>query len=527
MPRRGAVHRRRARGLILAALVPVLIAGCTAGPSTRPPVVEDDGAASPARQPATPGAPATPQPAPLPGLSEARDSLNWSDCTGETRQRLGPPALPGALRFSCARLTTSLDAPDLPQRGITRIAVLKVGEGPVPLAVVNDVDGEPGTLYAARLAAELPDELLDTFTLVGMDRRGTGQSDPARCIPDDVRRALLGSDPAGDITSVLDAARMAGQQCAISLEDEQGAFDSWRAAGDLDQLREQLGVPHLNALAHGEGSRVLAAYAVRYPARVGRAVLDGVPDPSADPVTVLDGVAGGAEATLKAFGEDCARRECPLGTDATSAVTALTERLRRSPLTTGDGLRLGPALALRAVLEGLARRDRWPELAEAIAAAGNGRGEPLAEFVTPLLTGDRLDPARLDGGLATRCNDTRARLPADRLGRASAELGGKHPVFGALLAQRLAWCSPWPSHSEPEPPPGAPGAPPILVLSTAADPVTPEQGTIRAAERMPSAVRVAWEGAGHGALSSSCVREKVTGFLVEGKVPRDGMLCPA
>src|SRR5690606_1298273 len=68
---------------------------------------------------------------------------------------------------------------------------------------------------------------------------------------------------------------------------------------------------------------------------------------------------------------------------------------------------------------------------------------------------------------------------------------------------------------------------PILVLSTAADPVTPEKGTIRAAERIPGAVRIAWQGAGHGALGSGCVADEVTAFLVDGAVPEDGTLCPA
>ncbi|WP_199431694.1 alpha/beta hydrolase [Qaidamihabitans albus] len=522
MPRRGSSHRRRARGLVLAALVPALLAGCTAGPSTRPPVVENDGA--PPRQPETTGT----APAPLPGLDESPGTgIDWSDCDRETRERLGEPAVAASLRFSCAKITTSLDAPDLPQRGIKRIAVLKVGNGPVPLAVVNDVDGEPGTLYAARLAESLPAELLDTFSLIGIDRRGTGRSDAARCIPGDVRATLLGHDPHDtDLTPVLDAARTAGQQCAINLEDEQTALDSWRTAGDLDELRRQLRVAHLNALGHGEGSKVLGVYANRYPGRVGRMVFDGAPDPARDMATVLGGVAEGAEKTLAEFGRDCASGECPLGADAAAAVTGLAGQLRERPLATATGPRLGPGLALRAVLAGLAQRDRWPELARAIAAARAGDADQLYAFVEPLIAENRLLPPRLDGSLATRCNDTVTRLPADQLEQTAEELAADHPVFGALLAQELAWCSPWPGRSEPLPGPGSPGTPPMLVLSTAADPVTPEKGTARAVERMPTAVRVAWQGAGHGALRSRCVTDAVRGFLVEGKVPRDGTLCP-
>ncbi|PXY28200.1 alpha/beta hydrolase [Prauserella muralis] len=515
---------RRARRLTLAALVPLILAGCTAGPSTRPPVVENDG-------PAPSEKTTTPSQAPLPELAEPRGSaIDWSDCGAETQQRLGADGgeAGGSLSYSCARITTTLDAPDLPRRGIKRIAVLKAGTGPVPLVVVNDVDGEPGTLYAAKLAATLPPELLETFSLVGMDRRGTGQSDPARCIPSDVRATLLGHDPAAGLEPVLDAARTAGQQCAINLEDEQGALDSWRAAGDLDELRDQLGVARLNAIGHGEGSNVVALFGARYPGRAGRLVLDGVPDPSADRAAVLDGMAGGAEATLDAFGEQCATDPgCPLGGDVRGDVTALAEQARRSPVPTGRGTALGPGLVLRAVLAGLADRNRWGELAGALAAAKSGDGAKLSAFVEPMLVETEYAAARLDGSLATQCNDTVTRLPADQLAKAAKDLDARHPVFGAVLAQELAWCSPWPSRREPVPQLGAPGAPPILVISTAVDPVTPERGTIRAAERLPSAVRVAWQGTGHGALGSPCVAQATQAFLVNGTVPRDGTLCPA
>ncbi|MFD2811788.1 alpha/beta hydrolase [Prauserella oleivorans] len=518
MPRRG-----RVRFLTLAALVPILLlAACTAGPSTRPAVVENDGPAPTGR----PGGPS--REVPLPRLEQPRGaSIEWSDCGDETRQRLGDGAARAGLSYSCARLTTTLDAPGLPARGLTRIAVLKAGDGPIPLVVVNDIDGEPGTLHAARLAAELPPELLETFSLVGMDRRGTGDSDAVRCIPSDVRTTLLGHDPADGVGPLLDAARTAGQQCAINLEDEQGAFDSWRTAGDLDELREQLGLSRLNALGHGEGSRVVAIYGARYPGRVGRVVLDGMPDPSTDHASVLDGVAGGAEATLDAFGADCAQRGCPLGPDARGAVSALAEQLDRRPATSAEGYRITRAAALRGILAGLSERHRWPELADAIAAARTGDPEGLMAFLRPHLVEDQLQAARLDGTIATRCNDTPARLPGDQLSARTRELATKHPLFGGVVAQELVWCNPWPSRGDDPPAIGADGTPPMVVISTATDPVTPEQGTIRAAERMPSAVRVAWQGAGHHAFGSACVAEAVRAFLVDGEVPEDGTLCPA
>ncbi|WP_020671940.1 alpha/beta hydrolase [Amycolatopsis nigrescens] len=522
MPRRrlAGPSLRRGRKFALAALVPALLAGCTAGPAGRPPVVANDGP--------PPALESTGTELPLPPLAEPRDSsIEWSDCDEETRERTGQPA-PDSVRFDCAKVTSRLDPPDLPGRGQIRVALLKAGSGPVPLVVVNDIDGEPGTLFAAKLAATLPPEVLQRFSLIGVDRRGTGQSSPVSCVPGEVRWQLVGQDPVDpDPEPLLDAARKAGQQCTIELTNEQQALDSWRTAGDLEEIRDQLGVPKLNALSRGEGSKVLTAYSTRYADRIGRMVLDGIPDPSQDTLSVLDGVAAGAQSTLDAFGRDCVQRGCALGADASGAVLALAEQLRQSPRLRPEGTFFGPSLALYSVATGLAQRARWPELADAIAAARGGDLAKLAAFTDALATGSRLEPAQLDATLATKCNDTATRLPADQFAGVAGGMQAKYPVFGGLVAQQLAWCSPWPVRREPLPPAGGYGAPPMLVTSSAADPVTPELGTIRAADQLPNAIRVSWQGAGHGALSSSCVSDAVRAFLVDGKVPSDGTLCPA
>ncbi|WP_197319179.1 alpha/beta hydrolase [Saccharomonospora sp. NB11] len=515
MPRRGRARRH----LVVSTLVGLLVAGCTAGPSSRPAVLEGD--SDPAPETSTETTPDVP----LPDLSEPRNpALRWSDCPPELLRDLdGTDPAP---EVSCARISLSLDAPGLPGLGLTRIGVSKVGTGRIPLVVLNDVGGEPGTRYAVQLARTLPDEVLETFSLIGVDRRGTGTSDALRCIPEQERETLLSHDPATSVDPLLDAARTAGQQCAIALEDVQTAYDSWRTAGDLEELRIQLGVDHLNVLGHGDGSVPAAYYAARFPDRAGRIVLDGVPDPSTDPTGVLGDVAAGAEATLDEFTADCARRNCPLGDDARAVVTELADNARATPLRAGEH-RLNSTLVRRAVLAGLSQPGRWVELADAVDAARSGDASRLAAFVTPWLDDDPSGAPRTDGVLVTRCNDTASRLPHDQLREAARALRSDHPVFGAVVAQPLVWCSPWPSRQENVPDLGSPEAPPVLVLSTATDPLTPERGTVRAAEQIPSAVRVAWQGAGHGALGSPCVGQEVAAFLVDGDVPRDGTLCPA
>ena len=174
------------------------------------------------------------------------------------------------------------------------------------------------------------------------------------------------------------------------------------------------------------------------------------------------------------------------------------------------------------------QRARWPELADAITAARAGDISKLAVFADPLVQDTPQQPSRLDGTIATKCNDSATRLPVDQIAQVSKTMRDKYSLFGGLVAQQLAWCSPWPVRRELLPAAGSPGVPPILVASTASDPVTPAVGTSRAADQMPTAVTIAWQGGGHGAFGSSpCVTDAMRSFLVDGKIPNDGTVCPA
>jgi pimeloyl-ACP methyl ester carboxylesterase len=463
----------------------------------------------------------------LPGPS----TIRWDDCTEATRNQVPDVTPPAGMRFQCGRIATVLDSPNKPGRGFSKIALLKVGSGAVPLVVVNDAAGEPGTVRAARLAAELPAQMLTTFSLVGMDRRGTGGSDAAQCILGDLRAQALAFDPAlhtqTDLTPLLDIARTYSEDCVLDLDLRLPAYDSWHAAADLDQLRQALGARRLNALGVGDGSRVLAFYAERYPATVGRLVLDGAPDPTADGVGLAEAQAASAEQSFDAFATDCAAHGCPLTPDPRTALRLLIEQLRRQPVTAA-GLKVTPGTALQSVLAGLADRPHWGALAQTLAAARAGDASGLAALVQPLLGSRQNQPARFDAAVVTGCNDTATRAPVERVASLANDWQRKYPLFGGLFAQQLLLCTAWPVPAQPLPAPHAQGAPPIVMLSTETDPLTPQQGTARAAGQLASAVLVGWQGGGHGAFPRSpCITDTVQRFLVDGRIPTNNAVCPA
>lgn len=509
-------------GTLLLATVALVSTACTAGPSDRPAMVVNDGPLAP-QGPASPSSAATPLP-PLdpPGHS----SIAWTDCDDSMKARLTTAAQ--ALSPQCGKVASVLDSPSLPGRGPLKISVLKVGAGTVPLVVVNDIDGQSGAVRAAELATSLSPDFLKTFYLVGVDRRGSGESEAVRCIPDDIRTEMLSIDPAApDMEDLLDSVRKAGQQCVVTLENRLYAMDTWRSSADLDRVRDALGAQHLNAIGFGEGSRVLGVYADRFPDRVGRVVYDGLPDPSDDTLITAEGEATGAEATFAEFAKDCVARGCSLGGNPKQAFLDLLNQLRTTPLTTTDSYQLTAGVAARAVLTGMADRRNWPMLADHIAAAKAGQADQLFSWIKPMLLDTRDQPAGLDIALVTECNDTKTRLALERLNSTAKDWRTRYPLFGGVMAESLVLCSAWSVAARPPLSLSGQGLPPLVVISTASDPVTPEAGTQRAAQQLPSAVMMSWQGAGHGSIqNSSCVFAAAKGFLVDGKVPAAGTACP-
>jgi pimeloyl-ACP methyl ester carboxylesterase len=130
--------------------------------------------------------------------------------------------------------------------------------------------------------------------------------------------------------------------------------------------------------------------------------------------------------------------------------------------------------------------------------------------------------------MVTGCNDEPARVPPQQVAALAKQWRGEHPMFGGAFAQGLLLCGPWPVSAHPVGKPGGDRLPPVLVLSTANDPVTPEAGTKRAAQLLDSASLVSWAGSGHGALGQSeCATTDAVKFLVDAQVPENNTVCPA
>ncbi len=518
--------RPRGRALMLAAVLALLAGGCTVGPSQRPPVaVRGMDVAAPTGAPDVPVPPPAELPEPTPQLS----TLRFTDCTDQTGARYGvvPPA---GLAVECGELPVPVDAVQ-PQYGSLLLDVVRVGpagaslERP-PLLVLGDTLTGGGAGHAVTVAAGLDPAVLDAYTVIGLDRRGTG-TDRLACAPPDAVAALVDADPTRtaeeDLAALLESAREVVQGCTVNLPGVPTAFGSAVAAADVEQLRVRLGVPQLSAVGAGDGAAVLDAWARSAPGAVGRLVLDGPPDPDpGEPARTTDRAAA-ASAALDAFAAACAATGgCPLGADPEATVAAVVTALRDRPLAVADGRRLTAGSAQLALVLGLSEPDGWPALAAAFAAAGAGDAGPLLDVLAPVTGPD----GRFTGLLATACNDGSARPAPAAVAALVAELREAHPLVGDRLALGLLACAPWPAVGT-RPGPAPDGLPPVLVLGTAADPRAPLPGSRRAADALPAARFVRWEGAGTGAYPrTACVRRVVDTVLVDGRLPGAQSLCP-
>lgn len=518
------------RALPVALACLVALAGCTVGPSERPPVAVRGQSA-----PAPPGPPAptvTPPPA-LPEPERQNATIPFVDCTEDALATAEVPIPPGrALRVECGEMAVPVD-PSRPALGRTLIGVLRVGLADAPpdrppLLVVGDSHGEATALHALNRAALVPAELLEAFTLVGIDRRGAGL-DRLDCAPGDARAALVDADPAGlpasELDTLLEQARAVVQECYLVLSGALGAVRTAGTAADIDQVRVGLGVSRLSGIGVGDGATAMGMWARSSPRAVGRVVLDGPADPARTEPELSEARAGATEAAFDAFATACTAQPggCPLGADPRAAVSGLVDDLRARPLVGDDGRRLTAGATVTALLGTLGEPRRWPELVAALATARGGGPGGLLDLLDPALG----PAARFDTALATTCNDAGRRLSPPEVAGLIEKWRTDHPLFGPTLAQRLLACAPWPA---PDPLPDlgtATGSPPILVIGTAANPRATLDGSRRAAESLAGGRFVSWLGAGTGAYPRTpCVTDLVDRMLIDGAVPTSEALCP-
>ncbi|MFI2610197.1 alpha/beta hydrolase [Kitasatospora sp. NPDC018619] len=504
---------------LAAALALALSSGCTgtARPVARPPL---DERVAPAAAPA------------LRALYDQR--IDWHRCDGDDGTD------PDTAVVRCATLRVPLDYAD-PAGPTLDVALDMVPaadrENRLGSLVLNP--GGPGNsgVHLVRWGwKNYQGPLHDRYDLVGFDPRGTGDASVLQCLDDRTREQWIATDD-----PAYDRGRVLAEACEARYPGLLPHVGTRDTARDLDVLRGALGERRLDFLGFSYGTHLGARYAEEFPERTGRLVLDGAVEHGVDAARLGVEQAAAAEDGFRAFAADCATEDgadCPFGADPATAPRRLArflDGLRDHPLHTADGRTLTAAPAWGAVLDALADgHQAWPGLRESLEpAVTRGEGESLLALADGVY--GRGEDGRFqtvaDAFAAISCADGPPPPDEAQLRPALAELAVRAPLTsahdpaGTLLAPD---CRAWPFRSPETPQPvRAPGSAPVLVIGSTGDPVTPYAWAQRLADGLEHGVLLTRDGDGHMAYyRSTCVRDAVVAYLVDGRLPEAGTHCP-
>lgn len=438
--------------------------------------------------------------------------------------------------IQCARMQVPLDYAQ-PDIGTITVALLrrpatepgrKVGS-----LVVNP--GGPGGSGMAHVANMQPNNPVgNRFDVVGFDPRGVGASQPrVQCLTDAERDAQR-LRPKGETADAVEAdnkffVEKCAQRSGIDLLRNVGTRDVVR---DVDVLRAVLGDKKLTYLGYSYGTRLGTLYAEMFPRNVRAMVLDGAVELNGDKVAASARQAQGFEESFQRFAGWCAQRDCPIGTDTSTAESKfrqMIEPLKKNPLQVGDR-RLSHSDANTAIIQAMYSDRLWETALKGLQELRQNKGTTLLQLADQYLgrAQDGTYSRIQDAFVAIRCVDEppvkdRATLESNR--RRLLELLGNDTVPTDETA--LGPCAFWPAPHTSEPRrPVVKGLPQVLVVSTTGDPATPYQSGVDLAQALGARL-LTYNGNQHTAFLAGigCVDGVGTNYLVDLRLPETDAVC--
>ena len=398
--------------------------------------------------------------------------------------------------------------------------------------------GESGVDALPGIVSGMPRDVLQRFDVVGFDPPGVGRTAPITCLDSAGLAQYFNENPAPSTASGFQALVSGARTFAAGCENRSGAelpyVSTVDAAMDMDALRQALGDPKLSYFGLSYGTFLGAAYAQLYPTHVRVMVLDGAEDPSVPGLTEINEQSAGLERQLRLFIASCiSDPKCPWrpGPNPEGSLEALLRRSEASPLPArGTSRTVGPAQVMYGILWPLYYTSTWPDLESTLAEASSGDG-------TDLLLESDSSMGRNSNGSYNNIFEANAAVdcldqPAPTLAQIQAAVPAAQaasPFFGVADLYGEIECSVWPVPASGRIGPiHAIGSPPIVVVGSTGDPVTPYPWAQSLAGQLQHGVLLTRVGAGHTAYyASSCIRSHVDSYLITGTPPAPGTRCPS
>ncbi|MGF1236892.1 alpha/beta hydrolase [Streptomyces sp. 2-6] len=481
------------------------------------------------------------------GGDPATQKLTWKDCPPPDAAEGGgtaPSPLPGGGAWQCATMRAPLDW-DKPKGETIGIALIRArasGPGKRIGSLVFNFGG-PGGSGVSTLPAFAADyaKLRTRYDLVSFDPRGVGRSAPVVCESDSQLDRYFQQDATPDDAAERTTYLKNTEQFNAACEKNSGKVlphvRTTDAARDMDLMRQVLGDDKLHYFGISYGTELGGVYAHLFPHTVGRAVLDGVVDPTQDPEQSSLGQAKGFQLAMDNFAKDCVSQvaDCPIGDsqqDVENRIAALLKKLDAKPIQGVFPRRLTQTAATNGIAQALYSKELWQPLTEGLEDAYDGDGRIL------MLLSDAMNGRDQNGeysnitaaNVAINCADEKQRYDTAYVQRKLPEFRSASPLFGEFLAWGMLSCANWPVKGAADHPDvSASGSAPVLVVGNTGDPATPYEGARKMVDALGKgvAVELTYKGQGHGAYDSKnkCVQNAVNGYLLDGRLPPAGTVC--
>lgn len=448
--------------------------------------------------------------------------------------------------FECASVRAPLDWDNPEQGKALKLALVRLpAKSGKPLGTLFVNPGGPGGSgieYAFSTKHGFTEEILRNYNILGWDPRGVGASTSVDCLS--TRQAdeyIYRDKPVATVDNkdeftddMISASKKYGQLCKEDAGDLLPHVDTDSTVRDLDMLRELVGDKKLSYYGASYGTYIGSEYARLFPKNISRMVLDGVVDSTLDNNAAVIHQAKGFQNTLRLYVEACLQREdCPLPgpVDAALAQTlSLTNQVEGAGMRSSDGRVLNVAVAQQAVSSALYNESLWPLLDDMFRQLP--AGDATAAFKLADIYYQRTDGRymnnMIDAYNAINCADRHREKNIDPIFAAQLELNRVAPNFAVAMSEDLYVCEGWPI---PNPAPRAPYAvadvPPILLVGATGDSATPYAGAVKMHGLLPGSALLTVHDETHVSYDKEhvCVAKTVDAYLLEGKLPGEGVSC--
>jgi pimeloyl-ACP methyl ester carboxylesterase len=442
----------------------------------------------------------------------------------------------GALGLQCSTMTVPVDyaEPSGPTIAIAVARLPAVARHSIGSIIVNPGGpGESGIDYLEAAASQFA-ALRASYDIVSFDPRGTGRSEPARCLAPSDLDAYFALDPIDTAATNQQAIETLSQRFAAGCLARNGRqllfLGTQYVARDLEELRRSLDEPKLTYLGLSYGSYLGEVYASLYPKNVRAMVLDGVVNPALPLLTEGEQQATAFERDLRDFESGCAQ-DCGFSGSPGSTIAQVLTKAAADPLqVNGRSLTRGEALTGIITYLYQPAEDRNPEraLANALTQAAGGNADLLLRsadnYAGRLANGTYSPVAEANASIA--CADKPAPTTPATYVTEAERMNTIDPHFGADVVWGLLVCAYWP-FQPPAPTFHTVDTVPLLLVGATGDPATPYAWASGTLPYFPGSVLLTRDGDGHVSFGKSrCAGAYEAAYLTRLVLPPPDAVCP-